>query len=103
MGEWRLLPPVPMLGFLVGLKLAYVAAFTAASGQTIGKMAAQIRVVTEDGRRLGPSQALARTLAAGASVAALGAGFVPALLGGGRLAFHDRVSGTRVVSVRQAG
>jgi hypothetical protein len=47
-----------------------------------------------------PSQAVGRTLAAGASIAALGTGFLPALVGAGRLTFHDRVSGTRVVSVR---
>jgi uncharacterized RDD family membrane protein YckC len=100
MTEWRLLPPVPMLAFLVALKLGYVSAFTAASGQTIGKMAARIRVVAADERMVRPSQAVGRTLAAGASIAALGTGFLPALVGAGRLTFHDRVSGTRVVSVR---
>jgi uncharacterized RDD family membrane protein YckC len=49
MGEWRLLPPAPMLAFLAFLKLSYFFAFTAVGGQTIGKMAAGTCVVADDG------------------------------------------------------
>jgi uncharacterized RDD family membrane protein YckC len=102
MGNWRLLPPVPMLAFLMIVKLAYYSGFTAVGGQTIGKMATRIRVVTEDDGYVEPSMAVQRTLAAIASVVTLGAAFVPALLGTSRRAFHDRVAHTRVVALPPA-
>ncbi len=102
MGDWRLLPPVPMLAFLTILKLAYYSAFTAVGGQTIGKMATHIRVVTEDDGYVEPSIAVQRTLAAIASVVTLGGAFVPALLGASKRAFHDRVAHTRVVALPPA-
>ncbi|HEX5107066.1 MAG TPA: RDD family protein [Vicinamibacterales bacterium] len=94
--DWRLLPPWPLLVFLALVKVAYFSAFAAVGGQTIGKMATHIRVVTEDGGLLTPSRAIQRTLAATVSIVTLGAAFVPALVGA-RRALHDRVAGTRVV------
>ena len=66
-------------------------------GQTVGKMATGIRVVADDDREVAAAQAVQRTLAAVASVATVGIGFAPVLLGGERRALHDRVAGTRVV------
>ena len=45
----RRCPPMPFVAFLVLLNGGYVAAFTAAGGQTIGKMLTGIRVVTSEG------------------------------------------------------
>jgi uncharacterized RDD family membrane protein YckC len=101
MGDWALLPPVPMLGFLMLLKLAYFGAFTAACGQTIGKMAAHIRVVADDAP-LDPARAVQRTVMSGVSVLTLGAGFIPALLDPDHRALHDRVARTRVVALPSA-
>ncbi|HLG58473.1 MAG TPA: RDD family protein [Vicinamibacterales bacterium] len=101
MGEWSLLPPVPMLAFLLLLKLAYFGAFTAACGQTIGKMAARIRVVA-DGATLDPGRAIRRTLVGAVSLLAFGAGFIPAFLDPDRRALHDRVARTRVVELPSA-
>jgi uncharacterized RDD family membrane protein YckC len=98
MGDWQLLPAAPMLGFLLLLKLSYFGAFTAACGQTIGKMAAQIRVVAEDAP-LDPSRAIRRTLLSAVSLGAVGAGFIPALLDPEHRALHDRVARTRVVEL----
>jgi uncharacterized RDD family membrane protein YckC len=98
MGDWPLLPPVPMLAFLILLKVAYFSAFTAACGQTIGKMAARIRVVANDGT-LDPARAVRRTLMAAVSLLAFGSGFIPALLDPDRRALHDRVARTRVVEL----
>jgi len=98
MEDWRLLPPVPMLAFLVLLKLSYFGAFTAACGQTIGKMAARIRVVSDDAP-LDPARAVRRTLMSAVSLLAFGAGFIPALLDPDHRALHDRVSRTRVVEL----
>ena len=43
--------------------------------------------------------AIRRTMA-GVAAFALGLGFIPALFGRERRAFHDRVAGTRVVALR---
>jgi len=101
MGDWQLLPPVPMIGFLLLLKLSYFGAFTAACGQTIGKMAAHIRVVADDAP-LDPSRAIRRTVMSGVSLLALGAGFIPALVDPEHRALHDRLARTRVVELPSA-
>ncbi|MGE0394448.1 MAG: RDD family protein, partial [Vicinamibacterales bacterium] len=96
-GEWRVLPIWPIALFLVGMKLAYVAVFTALGGQTIGKMAAGIRVVSMEDRGVSAGTAVRRTLASLVAVATAGLTYLPGLLGRERRAIHDRVSGTRVV------
>jgi uncharacterized RDD family membrane protein YckC len=101
MGDWALLPPVPMIGFLLLLKLSYFGAFTAACGQTIGKMAAHIRVVADDAP-LDPARAIRRTMISGVSLLALGAGFIPAILDPDHRALHDRMARTRVVELPSA-
>jgi uncharacterized RDD family membrane protein YckC len=98
MGDWALLPPVPMIGFLVLLKLSYFGAFTAACGQTIGKMAAHIRVVADDAP-LDPARAIRRTMMSSVSLLAMGAGFIPAILDPDHRALHDRMARTRVVEL----
>lgn len=101
MGDWAQLPPVPMLGFLLLLKLSYFGGFTAACGQTIGKMAAHIRVVADDAP-LDPSRAIRRTMMSSVSLLALGAGFIPAILDPEHRALHDRMARTRVVELPSA-
>lgn len=100
--EWRVLPLFPIVVFLAGIKLAYVAVFTALGGQTIGKMAAGIRVVSLDGRSVAPGVALRRAAASLVATMTLGLGYLPGLVGGHRRAVHDRMSGTRVVSLPAA-
>lgn len=99
LGEWRLLPVVPMATFLLLLAVSYFFAFTAVGGQTIGKMAAGTRVVTDEGRAVTGARALQRTGAAVLSCVSLGLGFLPVLFGD-RRALHDRLARTRVVRVR---
>jgi uncharacterized RDD family membrane protein YckC len=101
MGEWSLLPPVPMIGFLLLLKLAYFGAFTAACCQTIGKMAAHIRVVADD-VPLDPARAIRRTIVSSVSLLTLGAGFIPAILDPDHRTLHDRMARTRVVELPSA-
>jgi uncharacterized RDD family membrane protein YckC len=98
-GEWRLVPVLPFLVFLGMLKAAYFYVFTLVGGQTIGKMAAHIRVIAEDGRGLDPARVIRRTLAGAVSVITLGLAFLPALITPDRRALHDRVAGTRVVEI----
>jgi len=100
--EWRALPALPLLAFLVFMKLAYFAAFTAMGGQTIGKMAAGIRVVADEHLVMDPSRAITRTLTGAVSLATLGLGLIPALIGPDRRALHDRVAHTHVVDLPSA-
>jgi len=77
----------------------YFAAFTAAGGQTIGKMALGLRVVdTRDGP-VGPGPAVLRALGCLVSVVSLGLGFLPALIGDGGRALEDRLADTHVIRV----
>ncbi len=97
------LPFAPMGAFLALVGLGYLMMFTAAGGQTIGKMICGLRVIREQEAAAAPeavtfAQAAYRVMLSLPSVLALGAGFVPALRGGHQ-AFHDRLAHTRVVRV----
>jgi uncharacterized RDD family membrane protein YckC len=100
--EWRALPLLPLLAFLVLMKLAYFSAFTAIGGQTIGKMAAGIRVVADGDLSMDPARAIKRTLTGAVSLGSLGLGLIPALVSPDRRALHDRVAHTRVVDLPSA-
>ncbi|MBM3819946.1 MAG: RDD family protein [Acidimicrobiia bacterium] len=99
---WTLLPLAPLATFLVLLKVAYFCAFTAIGGQTIGKMAMGLRVVTDEGGAVDGACAIRRTLAGTVSTVVLGLGFLPALVGPGGRALHDHLAHTRVVDLHSA-
>lgn len=89
------LPIVPMLTFFALIGVGYELLFTAAQGQTIGKMMMGLRVVPDDmpdADRVSLKQAAVRAV----SLLPLGAGLVAALVGSGQ-AVHDRMAHTRVV------
>jgi len=100
--EWSVLPLAPLLAFLAFVKIAYFGTFTVVGGQTIGKMATRLQVVSDDFSAVSVSRSLWRSAASLASVVSFGAGLLPILLGRDRRAFHDRVAGTRVVSMPSA-
>jgi uncharacterized RDD family membrane protein YckC len=95
------LPILPTAAFLTLVVLGYLWMFTAAGGQTIGKMLLGIRVVGA-GAPGGPDeplslgQAIYREIVALPSVLALGVGYFPAFMADER-ALHDRLAHTRVV------
>jgi uncharacterized RDD family membrane protein YckC len=91
------LPALPLLAFFVLLNGGYLIAFTTVGGQSIGKMALGIKVVSDEDRPVPFGRATLRTLAYVASALPLGAGFLPGVLGADRLALHDRLAHTRVV------
>jgi uncharacterized RDD family membrane protein YckC len=99
-GQLGTLPIAPTLAFLLLVGLGYLLLFTAAGGQTVGKMLFGIRVVREGHgevtEMLSVKQAMYREVIALPSILALGLGFVPALIGDER-ALHDRIAHTRVV------
>jgi uncharacterized RDD family membrane protein YckC len=96
------LPLAPLLSFLVLLNGGYFSTFVAAGGQTIGKMAAGLRVIPADpgappSERVSFGQAAVRGAGYVASALPLGLGFLPAFFGQERRALHDRLADTRVV------
>jgi uncharacterized RDD family membrane protein YckC len=95
--ELGVLPPIPIVAFFLIVNGGYLAAFTAAGGQTIGKMAFGLKVVGQSDAPVSAGTSLVRAFGCLLSVASLGLGFVPALLGAGGRALEDRLADTRVV------
>ena len=96
--DLALLPLVPMAAFLLLLNGGYLVMFTAAGGQTIGKMAAAVRVVPDNGRvRVPFATAIVRAAAYLMALLPAGLGLLPILFSPDGRAIHDRLSSTRVV------
>ena len=93
----RVLSPVPFVGFLATLAFGYVAAFTVAGGQTIGKMLLSLRVIGDDGRPVDAAGGMLRALGCMLVPITLGLSYLPALFTSDHRAIHDRLAGTRVV------
>jgi uncharacterized RDD family membrane protein YckC len=93
------IPQVSFGGFLLLIAGGYFTLFTAAGGQTIGKMAAGIRVVPIDREhgRVPLAHSLLRAAAYVVSALPAGLGFLPILIGTDKRAIHDRLADTRVV------
>jgi len=95
--EINVLPKAPLLAFLFLQNGGYLVAFTA-GGQTLGKMAAGIRVVPADAdATLDVGRAFLRTLIWLVLAVPAGLGFLTAFLNRDRRGLHDRFAGTRVV------
>ena len=93
------LPFAPLAAFFLFVYGGYFLAFTVAGGQTIGKMAAHIRVVGANSARVSTHAALARVPGCALSLLPIGLGYFAALGNAERRAWHDRLSATRVVKV----
>ena len=89
---WRYLA-----GYVAFLGVLYAAYFTGGTGQTIGKMAAGLRVVDASGAPPGYFRAIVRAILGALGVALLGGGLVPLLVDPARRALHDRALKTRVI------
>lgn len=92
-----MLPKGPLIAFLFVQNGGYLVAFTA-GGQTLGKMAAGIRVVQSGSdASLDLGHAFLRTLMWIVLALPAGLGFLTALLSHDHRGLHDRFAGTRVV------
>jgi uncharacterized RDD family membrane protein YckC len=92
-----ILPKGPLIGFLLVQNGGYLVTFTA-GGQTLGKMAAGIRVVsTESAGTLDLGRAFLRTALWVLLAIPAGLGFIPAIVSRDHRGLHDRFAGTRVV------
>jgi uncharacterized RDD family membrane protein YckC len=92
------LPVAPLVAFLALLNGGYLIVFTAIGGQTIGKMAAGIQVISDEGP-VDFSRAALRAAGYLVSLTPAGLGLLPAFFGPGRRTLHDRLADTRVVRV----
>jgi len=97
--DLELLPKMPLVAFLVVQNVAYLVAFTA-GGQTVGKMAAGIEIITFDpDETLDLGRALKRTAACVVLTCPAGLSLLSALISHDHRGLHDRFAGTRVVRV----
>jgi len=97
MAEFDLVPKGPLVAFLVVQNIGYLIAFTA-GGQTLGKMAAGIRVVAANpDEALDLGSATKRTAAWLVLAFPAGLGLLSALFSRDHRGLHDRFAGTRVV------
>jgi uncharacterized RDD family membrane protein YckC len=95
--ELSLLPKIPLTAFLLVQNIGYLLAFTA-GGQTLGKMAAGLRIVAaESGASLDMNCAVKRTMAWLVLAIPAGLGLLTACFSHDHRGLHDRFAGTRVV------
>ena len=97
MDDVGVLPRIPFVGFLATLAFGYVAAFTVAGGQTIGKMVLSLRVIGDDGRPVDAAGGMLRAAACMLVPVTLGLSYLPVIFTSDHRAIHDRFAGTRVV------
>ncbi len=83
--------------YLLAVMFGFFSWFWLHGGQTLGMRAWRLRVVSRDGGPIRPRQALARFGWALPSLLLLGLGLLWVLVDKERLAWHDRLSGTRLV------
>jgi uncharacterized RDD family membrane protein YckC len=93
----RRLPLLPLIAFCALLNGGYLTMFTAAAGQTMGKMLMGVKVVTSRGGPVPFGSAVVRASAAILTILPAGVGFIPALLTSDRRALHDRFADTKVI------
>ena len=97
--EWRVLPWAPLAAFFVLQNGGYLVGFTA-GGQTLGKMAAGIKVISaESASPIDVGRAFVRELTWFALAVPAGLGLLSTVFSPDRRGLHDRFAGTRVVRV----
>ncbi len=85
--------------WVLGWVGAYLVYCWVRGGQTLAMKAWRLRVETVDGRPLGLRCALLRYVVALAGLLTFGTGFLWALVDRDKQCLHDRIAGTRVVSM----
>lgn len=105
MGVSVLVMYMVILGLSIALPLVYEALMLARRGQTLGKMALSVQVVSAEGTALSPGQAWGRTamkvgLSQFCSCVGLLADYLPAFFTVEKTALHDMAARTRVVRLQ---
>ncbi|MCU0735663.1 MAG: RDD family protein [Methylotetracoccus sp.] len=99
------LPPRQWLysAYLAGITVVFVGWCWTHGGQTLGMRAWDLRVCAQDGGNLNWRRSALRMIAACLSLGALGLGYLWVLIDPRGLAWHDRLSGTRVIRIERSG
>lgn len=85
--------------FALAMLVVYDGIMLQLKGQTLGKMAAHVKVVSADGGDITPGQAWARAASKMVLGMCFGLTFIFALFSPEKLTLHDRIAKTRVVRV----
>jgi uncharacterized RDD family membrane protein YckC len=86
---------------VAAMMMVYEGLMLAARGQTLGKMALGIKVVTPEGRDISPGQAWGRSLLRQIFFSYLSlVNYLPAAFTKQRTCLHDLIAKTRVIRVR---
>jgi uncharacterized RDD family membrane protein YckC len=88
--------PLPLAGLLLLLSMTYFVYFTGFSGQTIGKMALKIRVISNRNGRVSFPLAFLRWVGYLISAGILFLGFLWITFDNEARGWHDKIAGTRV-------
>ncbi|HVQ31604.1 MAG TPA: RDD family protein, partial [Vicinamibacteria bacterium] len=94
---WLILLMYPIL---LGVPLLYEGLMLQRRGQTVGKMALGVRVVTAEGGPISGKQAWMRTVLRLVLGTCMGIDYLPAFFTHERTCLHDMIAKTRVVRVR---
>ena len=97
-----LLPLAPLVAFLLLLNGGYLLMFTAVGGQTLGKMACHLKVVSAGDQPLTLGRAVVRVVAFFLSALPVGLGLLPAVFDQAHRGVHDRLADTRVVHAAES-
>ena len=95
----RVATPVVLWAHLFIVLLVYCLGFWCHGGQTLAMKTWRLRLLTRSGAPLRPAQALLRYLLCWPSLGLGGIGIAWALVDRDRQFLHDRLAGTRLVSV----
>lgn len=87
--------------YLAGVMFLFFGWFWVHGGQTVGMRAWRLRVEGQQGQSIGWRTAFVRFVGAAPSAALLGMGYLWLLFDPQQRAWHDRLSGTRVVVLRK--
>ena len=90
-----------MYPILLGIPFVYEGWMLALRGQTLGKMALGVKVVTPEGGPISTRQAWGRAGLKIVFASCMGITYIPALMTRERTCLHDMIAGTRVVRVQQ--
>ena len=95
----RVATPVVLWAHLFIVLLVYCLGFWCHGGQTLAMKTWRIRLLTHSGASVRPARALLRYLLCWPSLGLCGIGIAWALIDRDRQFLHDRLAGTRLVSV----
>jgi uncharacterized RDD family membrane protein YckC len=100
-GALSVVAVVLMYPLFFGIPLVYEALMLRRRGQTLGKMALGLRVVTPDGNDISPGQAWGRAALRLVLGTCLIIDYIPAFLTREKTCLHDLIARTRVVRVQR--